>query len=149
MICYFKEFISIYNFIFQISTTALICICIRSVTKRRHGVPLWIQPFLLGLALVVLAVAFGTNCQCAINPARDLGPRLFTLCAGYGWEVFSYRDYKWFWVPLIGPCIGAVLGGVLYKYFIGNFLSDLPEDKENPKNLENYESALDAFPERH
>uniref|UniRef100_A0AC34EZM0 Aquaporin n=1 Tax=Panagrolaimus sp. ES5 TaxID=591445 RepID=A0AC34EZM0_9BILA len=114
----------------QISTTAMLVIIVRSITKRRHGVPQWFQPFLLGLGLCILAVGFAENCQCAINPARDLGPRIFTLVAGYGWGVFSYRNYKWFWVPIIGPCVGAIIGAFLYKYFIGNFISELPE-KEN------------------
>jgi len=47
--------------------------------------------------MTMIAMSFGTNGGFAINPARDLGPRLFTLCVGYGWEVFSAHypsEYK-------------------------------------------------------
>jgi len=48
--------------------------------------------------------------QACFNPARDFGPRLFTAVAGWGTEVFRANNY-WWWVPVIGPCIGAVGGG--------------------------------------
>ncbi|KAK6022976.1 hypothetical protein OSTOST_11306 [Ostertagia ostertagi] len=63
----------------------------------------------------------------AINPARDFGPRLFTLCAGYGWRVFSYRSYKWFWIPIICPMLGALLGAWMYEFFIGFHIPDDPD----------------------
>ncbi|VDK58329.1 unnamed protein product [Gongylonema pulchrum] len=39
--------------------------------------------------------------------------------AGYGGEVFSYRSFNWFWVPVLGPFIGAAFGGLLYQLTIG------------------------------
>jgi glycerol uptake facilitator-like aquaporin len=38
--------------------------------------------------VTTISISFGLNGGWAVNPARDLGPRLFTLCVGYGWEVF-------------------------------------------------------------
>ena len=37
-----------------------------------------------------LVVGFGLNCGAALNPARDLSPRLFQLLAGYGLNAFKY-----------------------------------------------------------
>uniref|UniRef100_A0A1I7RKB3 Serine protease n=1 Tax=Bursaphelenchus xylophilus TaxID=6326 RepID=A0A1I7RKB3_BURXY len=48
----------------------------------------------------------------------DLGPRLFLLCIGYGWSLFTIYDY-YFWIPIVGPIIGALIGSWVYKLFIG------------------------------
>jgi len=76
---------------------------------------------------VLIGMTMGFNCGYAINPARDLGPRLFTLLAGWGGEVFRAGNY-WFWVPIIGPLIGGVLGARVYDLLIGRYL---------PKQIEN------------
>jgi len=68
--------------------------------------------------MTMIAMSFGTNGGFAINPARDLGPRLFTLCVGYGWEVFSAHKF-YFWIPLVVPFFGALIGTWLYKIFVG------------------------------
>ena len=66
--------------------------------------------------------AFSVNAGGAINPVRqlcikpvkysflrDLGPRLFGAFV-YGWnDVFVTHNY-FFWVPIIGPIVGAILG---------------------------------------
>ena len=56
------------------------------------------------------------NTGYAINPARDFSPRLFTLMV-YGTETFTANDY-WFYVPLIFPHIGAIIGAFAYEIFI-------------------------------
>ena len=53
------------------------------------------------------ACRFGFNAGYAINPARDLGPRLFTLVAGWGRDVFR-AGHGWWWVPIAGPLVGGV-----------------------------------------
>ncbi|HEY7506145.1 MAG TPA: aquaporin, partial [Nitrososphaera sp.] len=64
-------------------------------------------------------MCFGFNAGYAINPARDLGPRLFTFVGGWGAEVFRAGNY-WFWVPIVGPLIGGVLGALIYDFAVGN-----------------------------
>lgn len=46
-------------------------------------------PVMIGLVVFVIGATFGFNCGYAINPARDLGPRLFTAVAGWGGGVFT------------------------------------------------------------
>lgn len=50
-----------------------------------------------------------------IFQARDLGPRLFGVLI-YGWEVFRLQNY-FFWVPILGPIVGATVGVWLYTGF--------------------------------
>ena len=48
-------------------------------------------PVSVGFIVFTIGMAFGFNCGFAINPARDLSPRLFSLAAGYGTWVFTYK----------------------------------------------------------
>jgi MIP family channel proteins len=76
-----------------------------------------IAPILVGLLVVLIGMCFGYNAGYAINPARDLGPRLFTAVAGWGADVFRAGN-GWWWVPIAGPLAGGVLGGYVYDLLI-------------------------------
>jgi glycerol uptake facilitator-like aquaporin len=69
--------------------------------------------------VLLIGMTFGFNSGYAINPARDLGPRLFTAIAGWGPDVFRW-GHNWWWVPIAGPLVGGVVGGWTYKLLIGN-----------------------------
>lgn len=56
--------------------------------ERNMQVPKGLVPIAIGLTIVVILTAFETNCGAALNPARDLGPRIFTAIAGWGGGVF-------------------------------------------------------------
>uniref|UniRef100_A0A183CKS1 Aquaporin-9 n=1 Tax=Globodera pallida TaxID=36090 RepID=A0A183CKS1_GLOPA len=102
----------------QLIGTAILAFCISLVTDKRNRVPVGLVPLLVGLCLTMIALTFGTNGAFAINPARDLGPRLFVLCLERGWEVFSNNNF-YFWVPLVVPFVGAPIGYCLYKLIVG------------------------------
>ncbi|CAH0476607.1 unnamed protein product [Peronospora belbahrii] len=71
------------------------------------------QPAAVALLVVGIGMAFGMNTGFALNPARDFGPRLFTLCAGWGSQVFTLRD-GYFWVPIVAPVLGGAIGAGVY-----------------------------------
>jgi glycerol uptake facilitator protein len=62
----------------------------------------------------------------AINPARDFGPRLFTLAAGFKNTGFAGHA---FWVPIVGPLIGGLLGALCYDRLIR---PSLPAGEKTP-----------------
>uniref|UniRef100_A0A914VKD3 Uncharacterized protein n=1 Tax=Plectus sambesii TaxID=2011161 RepID=A0A914VKD3_9BILA len=99
--------------------TAILGVCVAAIGDKRNKIPAHLHPLLGGLVVAMIGMCFGMNCGYPINPGRDLGPRIFTLIAGWGWEVFSYKNYTWFWVPIVGPTLGAVFGAWAYKIFIG------------------------------
>ncbi|CAI5453440.1 unnamed protein product [Caenorhabditis angaria] len=111
----------------QIIGTAVLCMGVAAIVDRRNRIPPFLQPAWIAALLSFIGMALSLNAGYAINPARDFGPRLFTLFAGYGWRVFSYRNYKWFWIPIICPMIGGVLGAWMYEFFIGFHIPDDPE----------------------
>lgn len=61
------------------------------VDTRNKGVPAGLEPIAVGLLILVIGLSMGVNCGIPLNPARDLGPRLFTYVAGWGPEVFRYE----------------------------------------------------------
>jgi MIP family channel proteins len=108
----------------QIVGTAMLLLVIMAIGDTRNLAPSAnLGPLMVGLLVVVLGMCFGMNAGYAINPARDLGPRLFTFMAGWGSEVFRAGNH-WFWVPIVGPLIGGVLGATLYDLLIGRFLAE-------------------------
>jgi glycerol uptake facilitator-like aquaporin len=44
---------------------------------------------------------------------------LFTFVAGWGGEVFRAGN-AWWWVPIVAPCVGGVIGGWAYDAFVGH-----------------------------
>ncbi|XP_013414004.1 aquaporin-7 [Lingula anatina] len=125
------EVTTITGFIDQVFGTALLLSCILAITDRRNmEVPKPAVPLLVGLLVLAIGAAFGYNCGYAINPARDLAPRIFITISGWGAEAFSFREYNWFWVPIIGPHVGALLGAFIYQIFVG---LHWPEDYDLPE----------------
>ncbi len=107
------------GFIDQVVGTAILMLVIFALTDNRNAPPAaGMGPVLVGLLVVAIGASFGFNAGYAINPARDFGPRLFTAVAGWGGEVFR-AGHAWWWVPVVAPPIGAILGGWLYDLCIG------------------------------
>jgi MIP family channel proteins len=105
------------GFVDQIVGTALLMLGIFAIADRRNAGPASGGPVLVGALVVVIGMTFGFNAGYAINPARDLGPRLFTFIAGWGGDVFRAGG-GWWWVPIVAPCLGALLGGLVYDLLI-------------------------------
>jgi len=82
-------------------------------------------PFIVGMVVMAIGVSFGANAGYAINPARDFGPRIFAWIAG--WKSLAmpgnYPNISgYFWVPIVGPLIGAAIASVLYDFGIRDVL---------------------------
>lgn len=98
----------------QVVGTALLMAGVLAVTDQRNTAPpAWLAAPLVGGLVVAIGIAYGFNAGYAINPARDLGPRLFTAVAGWGPGVFTASG-GWAWVPVVAPCLGALAGGLAY-----------------------------------
>jgi glycerol uptake facilitator len=72
-------------------------------------------PLLVGLLVFAIGLSLGGPTGYAINPARDLGPRIIHAVLPIPGKRDSDWDYAW--VPVVGPIIGGVLGAVTYQAF--------------------------------
>lgn len=72
-----------------------------------------LNPIAVGLLIVAIGMSLGGTTGYAINPARDLGPRIahFLLpIPGKGGSNWSYA-----WIPVVAPILGGALGVLFYK----------------------------------
>ena len=82
-------------------------------------------PLLVGFTVLAIGMSFGANSGYAINPARDLGPRLFAWAQGWG-DVAVPGDFgnvnSYMWIPIVAPLVGGLVGAFVYNFFIHNSL---------------------------
>lgn len=76
---------------------------------------------IIGLLVATIGASMGYLEAWAINPARDFGPRLFAFVAGWGDSAIPGPDHYW-WIPIVGPLIGGVVGAAAYQWLIYPFL---------------------------
>ncbi|XP_051959898.1 aquaporin-7-like [Xyrauchen texanus] len=116
---YPAPYISIYTGFFdQVLGTAMLLLCLMAFADQRNQpVVRGGEPVGVGLLVLLIGISLGSNSGYAINPTRDLGPRVFTLLAGWGPEVFRAGN-GWWWVPLVAPLFGGVIGALIYKAFV-------------------------------
>ena len=120
-------------FIDQVVGTAfLVALIFALIDVRNQPVKANLAPLIIGFVVVAIGVSFGANAGYAINPARDFGPRVFAWIAGWG-KIAMPGNYGnvdgFFWIPIVGPFIGGIIGAVIYDFGIRNTLRarDEPE----------------------
>jgi glycerol uptake facilitator protein len=72
-----------------------------------------LTPLLVGLLVVGIGLSLGGPTGYAINPARDLGPRIAHAVLPIAGKGDS--DWGYSWVPVVGPIVGGILGAVLFN----------------------------------
>ncbi|MEU4564778.1 MIP/aquaporin family protein [Actinoplanes sp. NPDC023936] len=129
----------------QIIGTAILLFLILAITDVASTPPgANLSPFIIGLVVVGIGMAWGTAAGYAINPARDFGPRLASYLTGYGGAFRDQTGYLYFWIPIVAPIIGGVLGAGLYKLLVGRFLpvegppepGRVPTPEDDTENVE-------------
>jgi len=76
---------------------------------------------IIGLLVACIGASMGYLEGWAINPARDFGPRVFAWLTGWDRAALPAEHHYW-WIPIVGPLIGGVLGGAAYRWLILPFL---------------------------
>jgi glycerol uptake facilitator protein len=110
------------GFLDQVVGTALLMGLILAIGDKLNnpmGAPY--APLSVGLLVVAIGMSFGGMHGYAINPARDFGPRLFSVVAGF--KNNGLTDSTVWVVPIVGPIVGALLGAWIYDFAIGKALA--------------------------
>jgi len=100
------------NLITEIVGTAVLVFGVQAIFADTD-VTRVIGPLLVGLLVLGIGLSLGGPTGYAINPARDLGPRIAHAVLPISGKGSS--DWSYSWIPVVGPVIGGVLGGLLGK----------------------------------
>lgn len=110
------------GFLDQVLGTAILLFLVLAITDDRNQAPAGnVTPIAVGLIVVAIGMSFGALHGYAINPARDFGPRLLTVVAGF--QNNGLTDGSGiFWVPIVAPLLGGVLGAAAYDLGLRRYL---------------------------
>jgi len=101
-----------------IGTAVLLWGILASGDSKNTGLMHNLGPFLVGGTVLAVGLSLGGPSGYAINPARDLGPRIFGLISG---TQGLFSNGYW-WIPIVGPILGGALGAYMYDWFVTAFL---------------------------
>ena len=105
-----------WNIITEILATFMLVGMVVVVTSDQVALDQNLIPIVIGLLVMVLGISLGGSTGFAMNPARDLGPRITHSLLRLG-----HSDWKYAVVPVIGPIIGGIIGAVTFTLYLGGF----------------------------
>jgi glycerol uptake facilitator len=100
------------NFVTEMIGTFVLMFGVMALSAYKPSAQSGLTPLLVGLLVAAIGLSLGGPTGYAINPARDLGPRIahaLLPIAGKGGSDWGYS-----WVPILGPLVGGILGAVTY-----------------------------------
>lgn len=103
-----------------VGTALLVGLIFAIVDARNQPVQANLNPLIIGFLVVAIGASFGLNTGYAINPARDFGPRLWMALVSGG-KSFAQNNY-YFWIPIVAPLAGGVVGAFIYDFTVGKVL---------------------------
>jgi glycerol uptake facilitator protein len=100
-----------------VGTAILLLVIFCTTDPHNAGRPQILTAATIGLTITLLISLLGPLTMACFNPARDLGPRLFSSVAGWGSIPFTANGAGWFTVYLVAPILGGLFGGWIYRAF--------------------------------
>lgn len=109
-----------WNFVSEVIGTFVLVFVIFAITGHGASGLAALGALPVALLVVVIGLSLGGTTGYAINPARDLGPRI----AHFLLPIPGKRDSDWSyaWIPVVGPLLGAALAWFVYKYAFTDFM---------------------------
>jgi glycerol uptake facilitator protein len=103
-----------WNLITEIIGTMMLLWGVLGIFNANNGIAGGMGPYAVGILVFAIGLSLGGPTGYAINPARDLGPRI----AHFLLPIPGKRDSDWgySWIPVVGPIIGGVIGAVTYQF---------------------------------
>lgn len=99
------------NLVSEIIATTVLVLALLFIGANEFSKGL--NPMVVGLLIISIGLSLGGTTGFAINPARDLGPRIAHFILPIHGKGKS--DWEYAWIPVVGPMIGGVLGALIYR----------------------------------
>jgi len=105
-----------WNFVCEVIGTAVLIIGVLGIFNVHNGIADGMGPYAVGVLVFSIGLSLGGPTGYAINPARDLGPRI-------AYAILPIRgkgspDWPYAWVPVFGPLVGGALGAAIYVWIV-------------------------------
>ena len=101
------------NFLCEVIGTAVLLIGVLGIFNANNEIASGVGPYAVGILVFSIGLSLGGPTGYAINPARDLSPRLAHALLPIPGKGRS--DWGYAWIPVAGPIVGGVLGALLYQ----------------------------------
>ncbi|MEM1084437.1 MAG: MIP family channel protein [Verrucomicrobiota bacterium] len=106
-------------FAVEVAGTAVLLVVICGLTDpRNRGRVEHLTPLAIGLTVTLLISLLAPLTQGCFNPARDLGPRLFSSLAGWDSLPFTVNGAGWWAVYIVAPITGGLLGAAIHRHIL-------------------------------
>ena len=105
------------NLVTEIIGTFMLLFGVLAILANEETLGSGLAPFLIGALVWVIGLSLGGPTGYAINPARDLGPRIAHAVLPIPGK--GHSDWEYSWVPVVGPVIGGSIGALLFRALLG------------------------------
>jgi glycerol uptake facilitator protein len=101
------------NVLCEVIGTFMLVLGVLTIFDANNAVPAYLGPFLVGVLVWSIGLSLGGPTGYAINPARDLGPRIAHAVLPIAGKGDS--DWGYSWIPVVAPVIGGIIGALFYQ----------------------------------
>jgi len=112
-----------------IGTGVLLLVILGVTDERNTSFPKVLTAPAIGLTVTILISILGPLTMACFNPARDLGPRIFSSLAGWGALPFAVNGPGWLTVYCVAPVLGGLAGGLIYHVLLAQSYLHYPQER--------------------
>jgi glycerol uptake facilitator protein len=109
-----------WNFVSEVVATFVLVFVVLTLVGGHNPGLAGLGPLTVALLVLVIGMALGGTTGYAINPARDLGPRIIHAIVPIPGKGSS--DWEYSWIPVAGPLVGGVIAALVYKFIFVDIL---------------------------
>ncbi|QDK82928.1 aquaporin family protein [Spirosoma sp. KCTC 42546] len=104
------------NLLSESLATLVLILGLAGISSKNLGeLAIGVGPYLVGILVWSIGLSLGGTTGYAMSPARDFSPRLAHALLPIPGKGSS--DWGYAWIPVVGPLVGAVIGGILIRWF--------------------------------